>query len=204
MGKLSIVVSCLILICVASVAMAMPATTLQTWNFSTSVNPALPECCSNAYGDPNATLYTTGNPASFMWWDSAYGRLGVWAGEPLGITLTIPNRIEPDEYKEIWLEMDFMSTLEWIQVTPSYETSGEAGLIEEISRDISPVDDYWSKLIIGWRIEPNPVSETICMSLTGTGGFVDSITVETACVPEPATLTLLGLGAMVLVKIKRK
>ncbi len=212
MSKVSISISCFILVFfVANVAIAMPVwqtnppgqppTTYQKWTFDDADNPALPEFFSNQYGIPMAELSTTQVPPDhFGWLDVVDGRQGVWAGEPLIITLTIPNRPISDEYKEIWLEMDFQPMLEWINVTPN----PVCGSVVEIYRDISLVDSQWKKLIIGWRIEPNPSEETICISVMGTGGFVDYITVDTVCVPEPATLALLGLGTLVLLKGKRK
>lgn len=202
MGKLSVVVSCLILICAGSVAMAMPATTLQTWTFDDADNPALPECYDNQYGDPVAKLSTSGDPNYFGWLNVVNGRQGVWTGEPLKIELVIPNNPAPNAYKEVWLEMDFMQNLDWIQLIPS---DPNGSYVTEISRLVSSPDtNGWKTLNIGWIIEPNPSEEKICMGLSGTGGFVDSITVETACVPEPATLALLSLGSLVLVKIRKK
>jgi len=212
MNKVNILISCFILIFVTSVTMAMPVwrtcppgqppTTYQQWTFDDADNPAIPEFFNNQYGTPMAELSTTEMPPDYFGWLSVVdGRQGVWAGEPLIITLTIPNRPISDEYKEIWLEMDFMPTLEWIKVTPN-PIAGN--VIKEIFRDISLVDSQWKKLIIGWRIEPNPNEETICISVTGTGGFVDYITVDTICIPEPATIMLLGLGTLVLIKRKRK
>jgi len=212
MNRASVSFSCFILIFfVANIAIAMPVwrtcppgqppTTYQQWTFDDADNPALPEFFNNQYGTPMAGLSTTQVPPDYFGWlDVVNGRQGVWAGEPLNITLTIPNRDEPDEYKEIWLEMDFMQTLGWINVTPS----PVCGSVEEIFRDISLVDLQWSRLIIGWRIEPNPSEETICIGITGTGGLVDYITVDTICIPEPATVTLLGLGTLALLRRKRK
>jgi len=202
MSKANIYLSCIIAVFITSVASASVepqctgAGTLQTWTFDTLTNPTLPEIFDNQFGTPIAELCTTQNPPDlFGWMDITYGRQGVWSGDPLNIKLTIPNQPIPNAYKEIWLEMDFQQNLESIKVTPSPVC---CSIVEEIFRDISPVDSFWSKLIIGWRIEPNPNEETICISIAGTGGLVDYITVETCCVPEPVTIALLGMGALVL------
>lgn len=199
MGKL-VKVGCLILIFVTSVAMATPAITQQTWTFDDADNPAIPESFSNAYGTPVANLSTDGDPNYFGWLDIVSNRHGVWTGEPLKIELIIPNNPVPNAYKELWLEMDFMQNLDWMQLIPSDPTGSS---VTEISRTISlPDSDGWRTLNVGWIIVPNPNEEKICIGLSGTGGFVDYITVETACVPEPATLVLLGLGSLVLIKRK--
>jgi len=208
MSRESFFLSCIITVFITSVASACykpqctGAYTLQTWNFDTLTNPTLPESYDNIYGTPTAELSTPQTPPDYFgWMDVVDGRQGVWTGDPLAITLTIPNQPIPNAYKEIWLEMDFQAVLEWINITPS---PVEASVVEEIFRDISTVDCQWSKLTIGWRIYPNPLEETICLSITGTGGMVDYITVETCCIPEPATITLFSLGALVLLKGKRK
>jgi len=208
MSKTSISFVCLVAVFITSTASACyepqctGAATFQRWNFDTLTNPTLPEIYNNIYGTPTAELSTTQNPpAYFGWLDVVDGRQGVWTGEPLQITLTIPNQPIPNTYKEIHLEMEFQSILEWVKVTPS---PVDGSIVEEISRDISPVDSQWKKLTIDWRIEPNPNEETICINISGTGGMVDYIKVKTCCIPEPATVTLLGLGALVLLKRKRK
>lgn len=202
MSKVSVTISCFILICVASVAMATPAITSQTWTFSDANNPAYPTSLSNAFGTPTATLSTTGDTSLFGWEIEYYGRDGVWYGDPLGITLIIPNQPGTGDYKEIWLTMDFIGTVD-IPITITPFPGG--GTVSIIDQDISDADpDGWKTLDIGWKITPNPNEEKICISVFGTGGFVDYITVDTACVPEPATLALLGLGTLVLIKRKRK
>ena len=123
MSRLSIYLICLVTVFFASIAAAAPTSgcTSQTWNFSTSTDPiGIPsECpCDNPYGTPTATLSTTGSSDFFGWLAAYDGRDGVWRGEPLQIELMIPNQAVPNPYKEIYLEMDFQPTLEWIQVTP--------------------------------------------------------------------------------------
>jgi hypothetical protein len=209
MSRASIYLSCIIAVFITSIASACyisectGAYTIQTWSFNTLTNPAIPESYDNIYGTPSAEMSTPQTPPDyFRWMDVVDGRQGVWIGDPLEITLTIPNQQLPNEYKEIWLEMDFQAALDWINVKPN---PLEASVVEVIYGDISPIENtQWSKLIIGWRIYPNPFEETICMSITGTGGMVDYITVETCCIPEPATITLFSLGTLVLLTRKRK
>jgi len=202
MNKTSISIGCFILIFVASVAMATSATTQQMWTFDDADNPAQPESFTNSYGIPMANLSTTGDLNYFGWLDVVDSRQGVWAGEPLQIELIIHNNPLPNAYKEIWLEMDFMQTLDSIEVIPS-PVNGSS--VIELSRDISLPDSYgWKTLNIGWEIIPNPNEEKICIGISGTGGYVDYITVDTICIPEPATVMLLGLGTLALLTRKRK
>jgi len=208
MSRASIYLCCLVTLFFTSAAPAIylpecpVGCTLQTWTFDTLTNPTAPEFYDNIYDTPMAELSTTQPPPNYFGWMNVVdGRQGVWVGDPLQIELTIPNQRISNPYKLIHLEMEFQSILDYINVTPS-PVGGST--VEEISRDISPVDSQWKKLTIDWRIEPNPNEEIICISITGTGGFLDYITVETCCIPEPATITLLGLGAMTLLTGRRQ
>lgn len=206
MSRLSIIVSCFILIFATSTTMAGVAYTYQRWDFENDDNPAYPDPTtliqSGVCGDPTANLYTTGNPSLFYWSPDYIGRDGVWGGEPLIVELTIPNSnfIPPDSYKTISLEMDFRGTLDPSSI--NIFTDPKGGSVSLPSSSISPAGDGWKTLNVSWEITPNPLSELICMSISGTGGFVDFITVETYCIPEPATVMLLGLGGLVLMRRK--
>jgi len=210
MRKSSIYFVCLVAVFITSIAPAYfkppstPAITLQTWTFETLTNPhhTLPEFYNNKYGTPKAEISTTQNPPDYFGWlDVVNGRQGAWAGDPLNIKLTIPNQPIPCAYKVIHLEMEFQPILDFIKVTPS---PVYGSVVKEIFRDISPVDSQWKKLTVDWRIEPNPNEEAICISITGTGGLVDYITVHTVCIPEPATAMLLSLGTLAFLTKRRK
>jgi len=118
MKKLVIYFSCLAVVFITNVAPAdytncTAACTSQTWSFDTPDNPAIPEYYNNIYGTPTAELGTTEIPPDYFGWlDVVDGRQGVWTGEPLEITLTIPNQPIPNAYKTIHLEMEFQNILQ--------------------------------------------------------------------------------------------
>jgi len=205
----SIFLSCLISIIVATGASAAPVwqtnplgqppTTYQEWTFNDSDNPALPEVVANSYGMPTLTLI--GEPDyTFGWYETYDGHNGVWHAEFLDLTLEIPNRTFPDGYKEIWLKIIYEGNLDAATVTPI--PAGENVIY--LGQTVTSKDNFWRELTIGWRLEPNPRSEIICLGFSGTGSSIDSVIAETICIPEPATLVMLGLGALVLVTGRKK
>lgn len=178
-----------------------PNTTYQEWTFDDDENPAVPEINENPYGLPLAEFSTTGSPDNLVWLAEADGHQGVWTGEPLDVELIIPNRPVSDIYKEIWLEVDFQSQILAWSVTPS-PVAGN--VVEEISHDTSPIgSSQWSRFTIGWRIYPNPNKERICLAVMGTGALLDRAAVDTICVPEPATVCLLAVGGLTIMRRRR-
>lgn len=171
----------------------VPPTTYQMWTFDDGDNPALPEVVANAYGTPLATL---SGGCSLDWKWAYMGNYGVWYARTLDIAMEIPNQEVLQGYKEIWSEVIFQGYLDEAGVS----TDPQSAAVILLGQEIISLADGWKKLKIGWRVEPNPYSETVSMSFTGSGGYVDSVLVETNCVPEPATVFILGVGSLALLR----
>ncbi len=175
-------------------------TTYQKWTFDDDDNPAIPEIYQNVYGTPLVTI--TDEPDTSLpldWYEQYQGREGVWLAGISQFEIEVPNRPVEEGYKEIWFEAIYRVWIVSLEVT----TSSPDAEISLLHHTVTDLGDSWYKLEAAWRVEPNPVSETITLKLAGSGGALDEMTVQTICVPEPATLMSLGLGFTFLVRRRR-
>jgi hypothetical protein len=195
-----------------------PGSTVQEWDFLTPGVPN-PDLSSsdyfpdgidvpffNPYGDPVAHVWPgVGQNYWPVWGD----REGVW---PLSgvIDIEVPNSPVPNPYKEIWIQLTWaQQTPESIVTTkvtvdPTYLVTGPQVVNDIIlgPTNMGTGDGLWHHTTWRFLVEPNPAFEIIRISGTV---MVDQIVVDTICVvPEPATLTILGLSGLVLLLRKRK
>ena len=177
-----------------------PGSTWQEWDFGTDENPSVAENYYNPY-DPEPLAFVTpvGISHGFEpgWAPSWHGRDGVWHAENIQLDLDIFNNPLPNDYKEIWVQVGFEGDFVGGDVIV-------AGQVIPIGvPQITLLPDGWKILDIGWRIEPNPDHEIILLDFINSGSSIDYVTVDTICIPEPATLCLLGLGGLLLGRKKR-
>jgi len=126
-----------------------------------------------------------------------WGRTGVLTGFEAG-SWDIYNFTHDQPFKEIWLQITWAGDVEiWMEPV---DVPGvlEVELVEEID-----LGGGWKHTTFRSLISPNPDWEAI--ELWGEGGLIaiDQIVIETYCVPEPATMMLLGLGGLGLLRRKR-
>jgi hypothetical protein len=179
-----------------------PGSTWQEWTFDDTDNPAAPENSSNPYGAPKA--YLSGDNLGH--WSSYDGHTGVWhAGsvddDVLYVTLDVPNNEVLNEYKEVWLEVVYRVEVDNVGIAPYFAATDPEGvdvaLIESSVTEEEPGDPAtWRTAVFHWRLSPNPFNEVICIDLSGTGGIIDSATVDTICtaIPAPGAVALAAIG----------
>jgi len=191
---------------VAGPALAVPlgyGETHQEWTFDDDDNPAEPESDPdlNPYGRAEAIIESGTGAAPPEWLLNFAGRTGVWQAEPLvELTIEVPNQMVENPYKEIFVEIGFLGELDGFAIY----TAPFGGAVSLTSRSIEVVDpaNGWKKLTDWYRIEPNPDREYICYGFSGAAA-VDYVIVNTVCVPEPLTISLLGLGGLMLRRRRR-
>jgi hypothetical protein len=142
------------------------------------------------------------------------GRHGVWVGNMTTVILEIPNNPVTNTYKEIWVEVGCRGHFPPESDTPPAEgfslnegysvLAPQGGRVEDLGFTFTTFQSGWRKLVFGLRIYPNPISETISFTLLNSGADINYITVDTICIPEPATLALLALGGLLFRKRKKE
>ena len=207
MSRLLSVTLTLLIVCSASFAddihpppwqRGSDGTTMAQWEFLTSDPNPIPDILSNRYGPTIMSVYPGVGQA---WWEIWGDRDGVW---PLSgtIEIEIANRPEPLPYKDIWVQVT------WAEQAPGtapyvWETiSGlDAQLIDEIplgpTAELPPAGDTWWHSTYLIHIEPNPDFEIV--RIDG-AVMIDEIVIDTICIPEPATLGLLLIGGLALLR----
>jgi hypothetical protein len=179
-------------------ALALPGETFQAWTFDADDNPTVPEISLNPYGTATATI--SGGAAPPEWIATLLGRDRVWQGEGLlELDIEIPNQMIHNPYKEISIEIGFLGDLTEFSVLPI----PVGGIVDETSRSIEDTGAGWKKLTASYRIEPNPERELLCYMFSGDIAAVDYVKVNTVCVPEPLTISLLGFGGLMVRRRRR-
>ena len=173
-------------------------TTYQSWEFTTDANPTAPDVDLNPYG--TAELTVTGdfmsNTVHYPTLPGFPGHEGIWGYEE-DIQVYLPNSAVANPYKEVWVQITYTaSNAPNLYVLPE----GDPGQYVFMSLESNvALDNGWYHATYSAIVEPNPTFELNVIRPADCTLYVDDLIIETVCeVPEPATLAMLGLGALLL------
>lgn len=186
-----------------------PGATWQIWEFSTeypaaiSYPPIPADTYNNTAGEPTVSL--TGGWAENTLWQPEYpqgsGHLGIWGFE-YDMIASIPNFEQLNPLKEVWVQMTFLADFApnlWLLPEGDIPSGEMMDLVDQ-----TPIDNGYTRATWHGIIEPNPLFEEIWIRPAECTVYVDELVIDTICtVPEPATLCLLGLGALALLRRRR-
>ena len=186
-----------------------PGSTYQHWQFSSPTSNT-PDDYNNPYGD--SPTFEFESPSNWGWNSSMPGPDGgtstvsAWTLQTESgtgtVILHVPNNPDPNEIKYIYLQI---TSTKFPTVTPvgggsdGPYTSGTwpTGVAEWQEAN------GWYTYNWGFTIEPNPEYEDIVIDFPY-GASIDQIVVDSICTPEPATMSLLAVGGLVLLRRRRK
>ena len=181
-----------------------PTSTYQAWTFDdNSTFIAAPD---NGFGVPTAEVRIIsptvpayqGGLGLGKWLNYDQGHQGVWRlFGPDGIILDIPNDPTDRPIKEIFVTVTYSAD-------GALESETEPGIAEmPLTVEHEDLGNSYVRDTFMFVLSPNPASEQIVIFPRDCRLYVDEIEVWTNCIPEPATMGLLGLGALVIFR-KRK
>jgi hypothetical protein len=118
----------------------------------------------------------------------------------------IDNEYIPNQYKEIWLLVDYTDRVEDRAQLESALHLIDSNNVTRFPTSITPSADD-GQLMFYWRLPDQPEYEEIIfpdVKYFDLAGNVKDWNLTTLCTPEPATIALLGLGGLVMLKRRRR
>lgn len=206
--QLSIFILSIALILSAQPALAVveptpviPGSTYQMWSFFNSETEPQADIDENPYGVPELLVDTSWN---WMTSDQS-GRTGIW---PITreMDIYLPNSQEPNPIKFIWIELTWNPNIDYysrfLPNQPSVSVASNPVYTDmQMSRYDEPLEDGWITSTFNITLLPNPFEEWIAIK----GYFlIDQIEIGTLCIPEPATLGILAIGGLALIRRTQK
>ncbi len=128
-------------------------------------------------------------------YDSASGLFT--SPNPIDVHVKINNFPAPNAFKDVWVHTTFSDATREVVPTGIIALDGKA-----LSFTYTPLagPGPGRGADFGWRIFPNPSFEEVEFSVLPVGGLttLDTLHIDTICIPAPGALLLAGLGAAVV------
>jgi hypothetical protein len=173
------------------------------------LGPLQHDATGDFYGTQVTTL-TTG--AKLGVYRSPTGNYNAeWASD--GATLLVPNQAQASDYKVLYLSVDFRAAQD-----PATSDIAQIKVIDDTGVAATLTDTEWAadngQVLLTYTFDRQPAWETVTFPIdpnTNTshykdldaGGSIYGWNLATECVPEPATMGLLALGALAALARRR-
>ena len=209
-----------------------PYFTHQSWSFGDATNPSDPDPGAVSPGNPSFNMTAANNTwveNLGMVYDFGGNPLGARQGgwkisgpsaDEVWFTIDVPNEPNPHMYKELWFELTFRVTdMTHAQtIVDDVDLSVYADGIIDDAHEFTYLGDLggafgadlsghiWLRFEGMFSYDPQPGWEQVVLTgsmLAGQEVLLDQVDIDTHCIPEPATMGLLGMGVLALIRRRK-
>ena len=182
-------------------------TVFAEWNFANV--DWTPDSWSSNPGGLDTPVYRLRDVPPSVFHESYASRENVWQiNADYGLGFWIPN-FSGGEYKTIQVQITYLADDEAGNVFPGVNIPLEnPWWFGELSDSVAHTDSWITDVYLV-EIQPNPASEYVYLFAEDSLGdpyypaYIDQVVIDTICVPEPATLGLLLIGGLALLRGRR-
>jgi len=168
------------------------------WDFLADTNPVDPDGPLTNIDVPFKGGYDTRATIDGGAWQ--LGNTGEWYFPNGGyITIEMDNVVDILPVKDLWIQITYIGQAPGVMAIQAFDDDvGSNVLVQRI--DFGGDGNHaWE----WWRLYPNPDWEFLHINVPE-GVIVDQIIIDTQSIPEPATVVLLGLGSLALIRRRRR
>ena len=183
-----------------------PYFTHQTWEFGTGNSPVDADIDLNPFGVPKLGVHGE----NVGWSAHALGKEGVWTIEQgwAQVEGIFPNEENEHLSKEVWIRVLLHTSIRGgVPIDVLFEFPPGTYVVAPKESSVVPEADGWLYQTYLFELTPQPDWEVVGLNFSLPAGAyvaIDQLDIDTRCVPEPATLLLLGLGGLALLHRRRQ
>lgn len=162
----------------------------------------IPGADYEGYDDPILWVSDFVTMSGNVRWDQAVGGVGIWGGGSGTVTFHFDNWERDWPIKYFYEELIFKVEIVTGSIYQDFMTPDGLNMYTDSWSKVDNLGGGRYRLSIWAEFQPNPPWEEKIFALSSTTGniFIEELHIATECIPEPATMALLGFGALILAR----